>query len=564
MLDLIKTKECKFNSWQLLMGGLVALILILVVLYPLAVLLLYSLGVSVHSFDFSLVKYWDAFSDIKTIISIKNTLYIATGVTLMAGLLGGGLAWLISRTDLPGKRIFRVLIFLAFVIPSYILAVAWIELFGRNGFFNRIMKEWHFIDEPINIYSLEGIIIIMAIHLFPLVFMSLSSALKMSDISLEKASRLAGAGRLRTLLSITVPLIMPSILSIGLLVFQQTMACFGVAAVIGLPSGKYILTTRIYSALNGLDLPMATASSGILLLCSGLVFILHNISLRKKRYIHVNSRSQTPELIPLGRWKIPVVSGVAGILTLTTLIPLGTLIFSSFLKKWGMELSLENFTLINYRAIFMEQATAVRAIRNSICFGAGAASIAAVLGATVVFISNKTRLKSRKAIEFAATWPLAVPGTVMAVAATLAWINPPFKLYATPWIIIITYVAACLPFAVRNVNGLMQEMDPVLENAARISGASRFQSYQDITLPVIMPGIRTGWIMSFLMALREIPISIMLYSVGSETIGVLMFNMRSDSGGLETISALAVLVILLTVIGNVLIEKFGKSRMEGS
>jgi len=557
-----RSKNRLSKNGLLLMGSLTLLVIVLVG-YPLIALLTYSLGIKGQSPELTGMYYLRAFQDINTLVALKNTFYVATGATLFALLLGGGLAWLLMRTDLPFKRAFNLLIFITFTIPSYILAVAWIELLGRNGFINRLLcNEWQLIGQPLNIYSLEGIIFILVLHSFPMVFMALAGTLKLNDRTLEMAARLAGARRLQTLLTITLPLVLPAILSVSLMIFQQTMANFGVPAIIGLPNGHYVMTTRIYSSLSQMDLSMVTALSIILLLCSGGVFYLYHHSLRRKRYIHLSSTSQAAELISLGRWKIPTVIGIVFLFLVTTILPLGTLLVSSFLKSWGLALHLENLTLHNYAAIFWENIIALRAMGNSIGFGILAASVTVVLGVAVSYISTKTIIKGRKVLELLATCPLAVPGTVMAVAATLAWINEPLELYGTPWIIVITYFAACLPFGVRNINGLLQGMDPILDDAARVAGASGLKTFRDITLPAIIPGMRIGWITSFLMVLREIPISIMLYSVGSETIGVLFYRMRSDTGGLETVSAVALIVIVLTILGNLLIEKFGKSPME--
>lgn len=553
----------KHDGWRLVIAALLV-ILIAIVVYPLLVLILYSLGISVQGWGASMMAYQKALADPKTLSAIRNTFYVAGAVSILATLLGGALAWMLTRTDLPGKRLFRGLIFLAFIIPSYIMAVSWIELLGRNGYINRLLcSTWQWIDQPVNIYNLEGIILVMSIHLFPLVFFTMSSAWQLNDLSLERAARLFGAGPFKTILTVSVPLILPGILSIGLLVFQHTMACFGVAAVMALPTGNYILTTRIYSALNHLDLPGAAASSIILLFCSSLVFAVYTLGLRKKRYINVNTRSEPPEPIKLGRWRAPAAAVVAAILSVTTLVPLGTIVVSSFLKQWGMELSPNSMTLHNYRIILANNGLGLRAIGNSIIFGALAASAACIIGVAVAWTSNRTSIKGRSWLEFAATWPVAIPGTVLAMAAILAWSNPFIKLYGTPWVLIITYIAACLPFAVRSISGSLQGIDLSLEDAARMSGASRWRAFSDISLPLLGPGMRNGWIMSFLMVLREIPISILLYTTGFETIGVLLFNIRSDTGGLETVSAIAVIIIVVTLTGHLFIEKTGKSRKEG-
>lgn len=548
---------------RLLILAAVAVVLA-TILYPLLILILYSLGIRFNGADVSILGYQQALTDTNTITAIYNTFYVAGGVSVLAVLLGGGLAWIFTRTDIPWKGFLKWMIFITFIIPSYIMAVSWIELLGRNGYVNRWLYEsWHWLEQPIDIYTLEGIILVMTIHLFPLVFLTLSSALQMNDLSLEKAARLSGAGTWRTMLTVSLPLVLPSILSIGLLVFQHTMACFGVAAVLGLPTGNYILTTSIYTALNQLNLPLATASSIILLLCSGVVFAVYSLSLRKKKYINISSRSQLSETRSLGKWRIPVFIMALAVLSITTVIPLGTIILSSFLKQWGMDLSLASFTLGNYQAVFANDGLGMRAIRNSIVFGIAAASVASIIGVVTAWTVNRTSLKGRYLMEFAATWPVAIPGTVLAVAAILGWINPPVKLYGTPWVLMFAYIAACLPFTVRSISGPLQGIDISLEQSARIAGATAGRAFGDISLPVITSGIRNGWIMSFLLVLREIPISILLYTAGFETIGVLLFNMRSDTGGLETVSAIAVIVIVITLIGNLLIEKVGKSRMEG-
>lgn len=555
----------KSNYWPgLLVAGAVATG-IAIVLYPLLVLVLHSLGLSINGTGASICAYQKALTDHKTLVSIGNTFYVAGAVSILSTLLGAFMAWLLTRTDLPGKTLFKSLIFMAYVIPSYIMAVSWIELLGRNGYINRLLYgSWQWIDKPIEIYNLEGVILVMSIHMFPLAFLTISSALRMNDANMEKAARLCGAGPIKTLLTITFPLILPTIMSIALLVFQHTMACFGVAAVLALPRGEYILTTRIYSALNQLDLPLATAASIILLLCSGLVFGVYTFILRKKVYNTISSGSSPSVMHNLGKWRLPALAAMLAILTLTTIIPLGTIIASSFLKRWGMDFCLDSLTLGNYKVIFANNGMGLRAIRNSIYFGIMAASAACAAGIAVAWTSNRTLLKGRQMLEFTATWPVAIPGTVMAVAAILAWLNPPLKLYGTPWILLITYVAACLPFAVRSLSGTLREIDLSMEHAARIAGASRWGAFRDISLPLLVPGIRNGWIMSFLLVLREIPISILLYTAGFETIGVLLFNLRSDTGGLETVSAIAVIVIIITLLGNMLAGKAGKIRMERS
>ncbi|MCK4258627.1 MAG: iron ABC transporter permease [Halanaerobiales bacterium] len=562
-ISCLVNKRC-FNT-QYIILIVVGIFVAVLVLYPFLILVAKSFGITIHGGKLTLNAYIKAFKDPQTLAALRNTLYVASGVTILTSVIGGFLAWLVTRTNLLFKKGITLIVFLTFIIPSYIMAVAWIALLGRNGYINRMLMDlFNLKYSPINIYSLTGVIFVMTLHLYPLVFMALSNALKRTEPSLEKAAILSGASRFKALTSVTLSLIMPSIFSIGLLVFNRAMASFGVATLLALPGGKHILTTRIFSALSSLDLSLATAISMILIICSGVVFFVHNLFLQKKQYTVITSSSCSPIPISLGFWRIPITILVFLFLIFTALLPLMTIIISSFLKKWGLDISMHNFTFANYYTILFEEELTIRAFRNSVLFGIVAATIVTVIGSVVSYISNGTALKGNKLLEFWATWPMSIPGTVIAVAAILAWINPPLKLYNTAWIIIVTYIVVCLPLVVKNVSGLIQNMDFTLEKAARISGASWARTYKDITIPIIMPGLKTGWILSFLMVIREIPISVMLYSYGRETIGVLIFNLRSDVGGLETISAIAVILIILTIAGHLGIEKFGRSRLEVS
>ncbi len=527
------------------------------VVYPLLILFFNSFGISsLKSIEFDLAAYVKFFSAPQTVNAFINTVYLALGVVIMASLFGGGLAWLVTRTDFPFKKGITKLVLLTHIIPSYIMAIAWIELLGRNG----VIKELGFSSIPINIYSLEGVIFVMSLHLYPLVYTALANALNKTDLSLEKAAFMSGASRFKILRTITFPLIKPSIFSINLFILAKTISCFGVAAILALPARKYVLTTYIYTALNSLDFKLATAISVILVLFSGAVFLLQNNILKRKNYTLLKTNTSCSELIALGRYKRPLTLLVGVFFLITVILPLLIIFLVSLLKCWGRGFKGTNFTFNNYIEILFKKDLTVRAIKNSVCYGMISATVAVIIGAIASCISNRSNFKAKGVVEFLASWPMAVPTTVMAIGAILAWINTPLKFYNTPWIIIITYIAVSLPLVVRNVSGLIQNIDIDLEKMARISGASYLRTYWDITIPLIKPGLKTGWILSFLFALREIPISVMLYASGTETIGVLLFNLRSDTGGLETISTVAVIVIVLTIVGQFLIDKFNKVK----
>ncbi|WP_432407541.1 ABC transporter permease [Wukongibacter sp. M2B1] len=548
---------------QIVILLLLSLLIGMFILYPFIMLVMKSFGLSLDGGEFSLEAYKRIIKDRYNYRALNNTIYVASGVTVLTSILGGGLGWIVTRTDYAYKKFTKRLVFLSFIIPSYIIAISWIEFFGRNGYLSRIIYNMFGLSNYKALpYSLEAVILVMSIHLYPLVFMAITNALEKMDFTLEDAAVISGASRLKAVITITLPLMIPSFFSIGLLVFSRTIANFGVPAALALPIGKEVLTTRIYSSLTNLDFELVTSLSIVLVVISGLIFSLSNIALKKRGFITITGNSKKTKEIQLGRYKMPLSICVFVFHTITTIIPLITILTASVLKRWGLSFEIKHLTLNNYLLLFKHK-TIVRAFGNSIFYGLMAATIAACIGVCVSYISDKTNVKGKKILEFITAWPMSFPNIVLAVAATLAWMKPPLKLYGTEWIIIVTYISLFIPISIKNISGLMQNQHISLERAARISGASRIKGFMDITFPLIFPGIRSGWILGFLIALREIPMSLLLYSAGQETIGVMLFGIQSNTYGLEMTSTLAIVIIALTAIGNILIKKIGDFKRGG-
>jgi iron(III) transport system permease protein len=549
-----KHKNHKLRSASQTASFILLFILIgLLIIYPLSLLIIRSLSIDGN---FSISNYMSILKDSGSYIAVGHTLYVAIGAFLLTSLFGGSMAWLVTRTDYPFKKIVDKLCFLTFIIPSYILAISWIEIFGRNGFLSKLLKSTSLIDQyTFSPYSLGAVIIVLSIHLYPLMYMSIKNAFMTLDPSLEQAAILSGASRLKATLTISLPLIAPSFISVGLLIFSRTMANFGVAAVLALPVGKEVLTTRIYSTLTNLEINQAIALSIILVALSGTIFVVQQRKLHNMKFTTQTSESQKPKLLPLGKLKLPVIIIVVTFQCLTTVIPLISIISASFLKRWGLSFTLDHLTLNNYKALIFDHPLMLTALKNSLLYGALAASFAALLALLIVSLNTTSNSKLGKLMEMIACWPMAFPNIVLAVAATLAWTKPPLKFYGTPWILIITYTTLFLPIAIKNISGLAQNQDPTLEQAAILCGASPIKAFKDITFPMLLPGVKSGWILGFIISLREIPIALLLYSAGTETLGILLFGLQSSSYGLEMTSTLAVVIIVLTGFLKVLASK---------
>lgn len=531
----------------------------IVVLYPLLLMLLNSFGISQKAFNPTLDYYFKAFNNKGFFEALKNTVFLAVGVTFFSFLTGGLLAFLVKRTDIVLKKLIRHLVLISFIVPSYIMAMAWIQLTTQNGllsFFN------------IEIYSLTAVGLVMTLHLYPMAFLSISNAISKMDISVEEAARLDGCNNGKLIVHIIMPIIRPSIVSIGLFIFAKTVACFGVAALLALPAREYILSTYIYKSMSSLDIKLALSISVIMMFLTCILYVLQLKVSRKYDDSDVSTEnigSNNLMRVRLGKNKFLILTVVFLFFFVTLILPLFTIIQTSLMKSWEMPVGLDNITFENYTNLFFNEDIFFRAIRNSIFFGAIAATIAGIISLLSVFILNRIKKArfSKSLIAFLCSIPMAIPEMILAVAAVFAWMNPPLKLYNTPWILIVSYITVAIPFLFRNISGLIKNVPYVYEEMAMTDGASRYGAFWHVTVPQLRRGFNSGWILAFLFIIKEIPISSMLYSSGNETVGVLLFNLRFDTGGIETLSAISVLIILLTFAGKSLTGAFKPKRKVG-
>jgi iron(III) transport system permease protein len=532
-----------------------------IVLYPIFMIVLTSFKVDN---TFGIAGYKEALGDFSTYKAILNTFKLAFSVLGGTLLVGGGLAFICEKTNFKYKKIVDFFVFLSFTIPSYILSVSWIQMTCRGGYFHRIIEKiFPLFEYNFNTYSLESSIIVLIVHLYPVVYFGISNALKKMNGSMEKSARVCGSSNLRILFTIIIPLIIPSIVSTGLMVISRSMANFGVVAQLALPVGEEVLTTRIFSAMSQLNLSLVSVLSIILMLISYFFFISSEKIINKNRYFLSDLKNTEGKYcIKLGKWEF-FVNGLVGLFFIfTTFIPLITILISSFLKRWGLKVSFENMTFKNYSIVFFENHLIRNSLFNSISYGIIAATLAAVIGSLIVYFYKNLRNKKSKLLMNISQLSITVPNMILGIGAMYAWINEPIKLYGTKWIIIVSYIALFIPIIIKQIKGLSDNIDESIDKSARTMGIPVIKRFSKLFLPLINKGIASGWIICFLIALREIPISILLYSKGTETIGVMLFTVQSNSYGLEMTSTIAVVVILVSIIGNVLLKKIGVRRLK--
>ncbi|MBD1383028.1 ABC transporter permease [Metabacillus arenae] len=502
---------------------------------------------------FTLEEYSSVLSERMTWLTIQNTLYIVAGSTVFSVILGIFLAWIIAYVDIRGKNWMQLFIFLPFIIPSYISTLAWVQFFGKTGpfaFFNDLLSLS--LSTP-NLYSMGGIIFVLGITNYPLVYLLSVDVFKKIPRELEEAAWTSGASRFVLFWKVVFPMALPGIASGGLLAFISNLDNFGVPAFLGIPANIKVLSTYIYEQIVGFG-PSAFARAAVLSVILGLVAIsgtiIQWVITRKNKVNETNLRDNKPRIF-LGKYKqIVLEAGIWFLLIMTSLVPFITMAATSLIKAYGLPFRLENLSFKNYYYVLFEDQKMISAITNSLFLGGITLVICLITGTMIAYFRYKRPSHFIKFTEIIVTIPYALPGTVLALAIILMWIQPipGWKpgVYGTIWILVIAYFTRFLILQVRGSITAFSQLDPSMEEAALTSGANGFAKWRKILLPLLLPGIVGGGLLVFLTALTELTVSSLLWSSGSETIGVMIFSF--EQAGYSTYSTAFSSVIVFSIL----------------
>jgi len=527
--------------------GLGIVVLLFLVGYPLLWLLLGALGVP-ESVGFEHVQR--AFTRPQNYVALVNTLQLALGTGLLSVAIGVPLAWAAARTDMPLRHLVHALVALSYTTPPYLTALAYTILLGPDaGQFNRILRAvFGFESGPLNIFSMPGVIFVIGIHVFAFTYFLTYTALKSVDASLEESAQMLGTKRWQTVLRINLPLVAPAITGGALLSAIDSLALFGPQAIIGTPAQIVFLPTRIYATIGSYPPRWGEASALSLMLVALTVagLAVQRGYLERRSYITVAGRGVRSERLRHGRWRWPLLGCCLTVVFFSAIAPLGVLTMTAFSKSWIEPLSPTNVTLAHFQAALFNDQVSVRGIINSLRLATAAAAIAVAIGAIVAYLDLRTSLRGRRLLDYLAILPLGLPGTVMAVGILLAFIRLPLPIYGTIWILLAAYVARFIPLATRSANATFRQIDPSLEEAGRITGASWWATLRRILFPLSRPGLLVAFLLVFIPAFSELSATILLYAGGTETIAIAIYRLN-DLGQLEVVSALAVFTIAVVL-----------------
>ncbi|WP_439495525.1 ABC transporter permease [Bosea sp. (in: a-proteobacteria)] len=499
----------------------------------------------------SLGNYRQIFASVALLKPLLNSLLLATAVAVLSTLLGVPLAWLVSRTDLPGRGLIRVLTLAAFVTPSFIGALGWILLAAPNsGWLNVGWRALTGAQGPLlNIYTMAGTIFVCAIYTVPYTFTMVSSALDEMAVELEDAATTLGSGVVRTMISVTIPLVMPAVLVSFILSFIQGMTLFGVPAFLLTPSGTLVVTTKLaeFYQLFPPALFLSAAYCMPLIVITGGLFYARRRILGRRQFVTVGGKGRAGRLIRLKSWRLPALLFALIVPVAAVLLPYVVIILVSLSKAWGLGPVPGNLTFHWYRWAITENAETQRAIVNSLLYAGVAASFCMLLGILVAYIVERRLLRGASLLAALVAIPIVIPGIVLSVGFFSAYARPPLNFYGTGAIVIAAFVATFVPIAYAQAGSILKGIGPELERAARSVGASEARTLATITIPLMRGGLAAGWLLVFIPIMRELSVAIFLVSPKTNVMTTLIYNYK-DGGNYEAVCAASALLLAGTLL----------------
>jgi iron(III) transport system permease protein len=485
---------------------------------------------------------------------LANTAMVAGLATAMAMLIGFTLAWILSRTTIPGRDLLERLMGLPYYMTPLVGALSWAVLAGpKTGLLNQLWYRATGYGDLLNVYSPFGIAWVMALFEGTVAFVMISATMKSMDPSLEEASRMAGGGKLRTVFRVTLPLVAPGVLSATVFVFAEMLGSFAAAFVLGVPGRFFVVTTAIWEETLSFppDYGRAAATGLCLFFIMLVTLTVSRLILRKGSYATISGKAFRPKAIDVGhlRWLLLLLCW--GYVTVAVVLPLAALVMTSFQSFATVIWSQSHFTIANYRTA-LQMGTLGQAFTNSLLLGFSVATIGILVVSVLVWIIYRSHSPGSSLIEYVVMFPQAVPRMVFGLGLLWAWLNIPIPIYGTLWLLGLAYFTVLLPLGVRTVAGVVLQIDPGLEECARVCGASWLRQMRTVTLPLMRPGLAAGWLLIFIASVRELGASIFLMGPNSKVIAPQIVSSWLSSSS-ELSAAMAVLQTATVFLGVIML-----------
>jgi iron(III) transport system permease protein len=512
---------------------------------------------------FTLQNYVDALSGSEFWQAMTNTVVYAFGSTVLAAVLGVTLAVIVARTDSPFRGLISTLAYVRIIIPGLLTAIAWVFLGSPTiGILNGLYRNLFGVSEPLfNIYSMGGMILVQGLDTFPLIYLTVTAALRSMDPALEEAAFTSGKPIWQTFRRVTLPMIKPAVVSSSLLVFVHNLESFEVPLVLGLPIKTFVLSTEIFFKTTYVPTDYGAAGAyGVLLLVIALagVYFYQRLTRRAYAFVTVSGKAFRPGTIALGPWRWVVGGSAFLVVFVAVILPSLVLLWASFQRFFQQPSlrALQTANFSNYSQV-LANATVMEGVKNSLILGIGSATALVLIVTIVSWIVYRTRMPGRKSLDFLAFVPQAVPSVLFGVAMLWLYLVVPIPVYGTLWVILLAYITRYMPHAMRIISVGMLQFHPELEEAAYACGSSWVRMFRRILLPLLRPVLVTAWIWVMIHTFRELAISSILSGPETRTVGVAIYSLWTE-GSFGLISAFSVMVIVLLIVVSYGAEVIGR------
>ena len=554
---LVRMPEARIAPWQRIdskwfLIGIPVLLVAWLALVPLVFLLWQSFltpQTATVPARYTLDNFRTAYFSTETLRLFLNSAEFAIGAAALSLCLGTALAWMNERTNTPFKKLFFGLSIIPLVIPSILFAVSWIMLASpKIGIINGVLQGLFSTDTVfVDIYTMTGMVWVDGLHYSPMAFLLMTAAFRAMDPALEESARVMGASKLRTTLTVTLPLVMPGVLGASLFVFAEMLGSFAAALVLGIPGRIYVITTAIWDSTLSYPPAYGRASAmglALFVVMFGMLTFYRRVIARGS-FATITGKAFRPRPMDMGRMVWVLFSVCLLYIMLAVVLPIAALVFTSLQRFATVILSQAEFTLANYQTA-LSLGPVRTAMGNSLMLGFGVASVGVLVMVILVWIIYRSQLVGRGAVEYLVMFPQAVPRLVFGLALLWAWLNIPIPIYGTLWLLALAYFTVMLPLGVRTLAGVVLQIDKSLEECARVCGAGWVYQMRTVTLPLLKPGMLAAWLLIFMACVRELGASVFLMGPNAKVIAPSIVAAFASSG--TELTAAMALIQTFTVI----------------
>jgi iron(III) transport system permease protein len=523
----------------------------LLTLFPVLMLLVGSFSQGLTAFgSFTTAKYVAAYTDPHLAEVILNTAIFVIGSSIFAVVLALFLSYLNTRTNIPFKPVFTVLSIVPMMIPHLLFSVSWALLLNpSNGLLNLVLRDGLGLESaPLNIYSLWGMILVEGLLNMPVAYLIIAPAMASFDVSLEESSRVSGAGIWRTLLRITLPVLRPAILAALVLGLVRGLASYAVPRVLGTPGRVDVLATYLFEMISTGFAPdygkAAALGMSVLSASIGLIVLYRALTAEGEKYVTISGRGFKPTVIELGRARMPLFVIVGLLCLMTIVLPVAVLLYTSMVP-YSMVPGPKAFALMswqNWAAVLNDHVT-ILALKNSIFLAVVGATLGVLLSLFIAYVIVKVRTNASALLETFSFLSFSFPGIVIGIGFMWFFVQTP--LYATLTALLLSYIAAYLPYGVRPLASAFVQVHAHLEESSHVCGAGGLTTMRRIIVPLLVPGIVSAWILMATMFVRELTVSVVLSRPGTEVLAVRVLS-YADDGLWGRLSALGMIMIVIS------------------